>query len=339
MRKAIPAQNDALRAPQSLIFFAAQWLILVLNPSINPTFHHRREAALPRENIALEKVWIEEQRMIEKAKPTAMNPADHGALRDAVLRLEKIGPIMRAANAVGRNLNSVKKLAPEQAAAMIDAAAIKTMKFALRAALATLHGKPPNLRAHKILAAASGAAGGALGLAALPLELPFTTTVILRSIAEIAQNQGEDLHNPENALACLEVFALDGRDTSSNVVDSGYFAIRGLLARTISEAARYIAGRAMIDESAPALVRLMAQIGARFGVVVSQKFVAQATPAFGAFGGAAVNLAFTAHFQSLAIGHFTVRRLERKYGEALVGSEYLRIAAARNPDAVIPPAA
>lgn len=277
--------------------------------------------------------------MTESVEQQTMSVADHGALRMAVAQLEKTGPAMRAANAVGRNLNSVKKLAPEQAAALIDAAVLKAMKISLRAALATLGAKPPNLRAHKILAAASGAAGGAFGLAALPIELPITTTIMLRSIAEIAQKEGEDLRDPENALACLEVFALDGRDPSQNVADSGYFAIRGLLARTISEAARYIAGRTVIDEAAPALVRLMAQIGARFGMVIGQKFLAQATPAFGAFGGAAINLAFTAHFQSLAEGHFTVRRLERKYGAELVRAEYLRIAAAREPDEIIPPAA
>ena len=52
---------------------------------------------------------------------------------------------------------------------------------------------------------------------------------------------------------------------------------------------------------------------------------AQAVPLIGAVGGAAVNLAFTEHFQSLAKGHFTVRRLERAYGAALVREEYERL--------------
>ncbi len=111
------------------------------------------------------------------------------------------------------------------------------------------------------------------------------------------------------------------------------------MARSVSEAARYIASRGIIDETAPALVRLLAQIGSRFGVVVGQKFLAQATPALGAVGGAAINLAFIDHFQSLAKGHFTVRRLERQYGEVYVRDEYQRIAAARIPDEIRPPAA
>jgi hypothetical protein len=65
---------------------------------------------------------------------------------------------------------------------------------------------------------------------------------------------------------------------------------------------------------------------ARFGVVVTQKVAAQALPVVGALGGAAVNYAFIEHFQDVARGHFTVRRLERIYGKDLVRQEYERIA-------------
>jgi len=69
----------------------------------------------------------------------------------------------------------------------------------------------------------------------------------------------------------------------------------------------------------------MAQIASRFGVIVSQKLAAQAVTVVGAFGGAAINLAFTEHFQDVARGHFTVRRLERVYGAELVQAEYGRL--------------
>ena len=42
----------------------------------------------------------------------------------------------------------------------------------------------------------------------------------------------------------------------------------------------------------------------------------------GAAGGAAINYAFIDHFQVLARGHFTVRRLERIYGPDVVRAEY-----------------
>jgi hypothetical protein len=41
--------------------------------------------------------------------------------------------------------------------------------------------------------------------------------------------------------------------------------------------------------------------------------------------GAAVNLAFIEHFQNVARGHFTIRRLERAYGIEAVRSAYEQI--------------
>jgi hypothetical protein len=94
------------------------------------------------------------------------------------------------------------------------------------------------------------------------------------------------------------------------------------LAKALSEAAKYIAEKGMVNEGAPALVRFIAAIAARFGVVVSEKAAAQAVPAIGAAGGAIINTIFIDHFQDMARGHFIVRRLERKYGEKTVRREY-----------------
>jgi hypothetical protein len=104
---------------------------------------------------------------------------------------------------------------------------------------------------HKVLATASGAAGGAFGLATLPIELPVSTIIMLRSIAEIARNEGEDPSDPEAALSCIQVFALGGRAGSSYASESGYFAVRGILAKSVTEAARFVAERGLIEEGAP----------------------------------------------------------------------------------------
>jgi hypothetical protein len=97
------------------------------------------------------------------------------------------------------------------------------------------------------------------------------------------------------------------------------------LAKSVTEAASYLAGRGTAREVAPALVRLVAQIGSHFGAAVSQKLVAQSVPLLGAAGGAAINYAFADHFQTIARGHFTVLRLERRYGARAVRAEYERI--------------
>ncbi len=199
----------------------------------------------------------------------------------------------------------------------------------MKVALSSLHGQAPagdGARLHRGLAALAGGVGGAIGLAGLPLELPVSTTIILRAIANIARDAGEDLSHPRASMACLEVFALGGHATEGNMLEGGYLAMRALLSKSVSDAARYFATQGMARESAPVVARLIGQIAARFGVVVSQKAAAQAVPIIGAVSGAAINVAFIDHFQSLARGHFVVRRLERVYGGQMVQSEYARIA-------------
>ena len=92
--------------------------------------------------------------------------------------------------------------------------------------------------------------------------------------------------------------------------------------------ARFIVDRGVVAESGPVLVRLTAQIASRFGVVVTQKLAAQAVPVIGALGGAAVNYAFIDHFQEIARAHFTVRRLERRYGKDAVRAAYDKLSGA-----------
>jgi len=120
---------------------------------------------------------------------------------------------------------------------------------------------------HKALAAASGAAGGAFGLPTLPVELPISTIIMLRSIAAIARNEGEDPSDPEAALSCIQVFALGGRAGSADASESGYFAVRAMLAKSLTEAARFIAERGVIEEGAPVLVRFTSLVASRFSAV------------------------------------------------------------------------
>jgi hypothetical protein len=94
----------------------------------------------------------------------------------------------------------------------------------------------------------------------------------------------------------------------------------------VSEAAAYLAEKSAVEQSAPALLRLVTAIAARFGVVVSEQAAAKAVPVVGAAGGAAVNVLFMDHFQDMARGHFIVRRLEAKYGTPKVREIYESIA-------------
>ena len=259
---------------------------------------------------------------------TRLNQADLAALEAAVAALEKTSFARRLAQLAGRRIGFAGKAIPERLQVASAIAARRALEAALRIALQSLRGNASGdgLMRHRQLAVAAGALGGAAGVAGLPVELPISTTIMLRAIADVARTEGEDLSDPQTAMACLEVFALGGHGEGEKVMEGGYLALRGLFAKSVSDAASFVAQNAAASEAAPALARLIGALSSRFGLVVSQKAAAQAAPIFGAVGGALVNLAFTEHFQSLAKGHFTVRRLERAYGQYEVRSEYVRIA-------------
>jgi len=257
-----------------------------------------------------------------------MTESDLAALRSAVAALEHPGLAARLTNMVGKPIELIGYALPASASQAISAATTKALEMALEVALRSLHQAPRagSQRLHKALATASGAAGGAFGLASLPIELPLSTIIMLRSIAEIARSEGEDLSDPEAALSCVQVFALGGRPGSADAAESGYFAVRGMLAKSVTQAARFVVERGVVEEGGPILVRFITQVASRFGLVVTQKLAAQAIPLVGALGGAAVNYAFIQHFQEVARGHFTVRRLERAYGKEAVRKAYERFA-------------
>lgn len=257
-----------------------------------------------------------------------LSAEDFDALQRAVQALENPSLAARLTNMVGKPIELIGYALPTAASNAISTATSKALEMALKVALKTMRhdSQGGSQLLHRALVSASGAAGGAFGLATLPLELPVSTIIMLRSIADIARSEGEDLSDPEAALSCVQVFALGGRTGSDDASESGYFALRGLLAKSVSEAARHVAQRGVTAEGAPVLVRFLTQVAARFGVVVSQKVAAQSLPVIGAVGGAAVNYAFLEHFQDIARGHFTVRRLERVYGKDVIQTEYARLA-------------
>ncbi len=254
-----------------------------------------------------------------------MNNDDREALMNAVRLLETPGFVARLANWVGVPMETIMKRLPASATEIVNRAVTGALEKCLEVALFRVDrgwGWFRSERAMKITVAATGAAGGAFGLSALTLELPVTTAVMLRSIAEIGRAEGEDLQADEGRLACLEVLALGGGNPSDDPSKMGYFGIRAVLAREVSEALRHLATQSASRETAPVLIRLIETIAARFGVVVSEKAAAGAVPVIGALGSATVNALFMDHFQDMAHGHFTVRRLERKYGAELVRSVY-----------------
>ncbi len=253
---------------------------------------------------------------------------DLQALKDAVGILEDPGFAIEVTNLIGKPIEHAVDKLPDSVSRRIGDATRNALESSLRLAVATMNNerdlRPSNLT-HKILTTLSGAVGGAFGLPALAIELPVSTTIMLRSIADIARGEGENIRMADTQLACIEVFALGGHSQADDGAETGYYATRAALARAVSEAAKYIAKKGLATEGAPAIVRLITKVATRFSVPVSEKFAAQAVPAIGGAGGAAINLVFINHFQDMACGHFTVRRLERKYGAEVIRREYEEI--------------
>ncbi len=261
-----------------------------------------------------------------------LSPHDFADLEAAVTLLEARSFAMTVAAKVGMPVEAILHMLPGRTQQSVSNAVNKALGQCLHAALALGHPAYATVRskrAHTLATAATGAIGGFFGLPGLVVELPVTTTVMLHSIAEIARRQGEDLSQPENALACLEVLALGPEGTRGEALDSAYYATRAALAQVTRDAATYLAQKGVTREGAPVLVAFITRIASRFGLEVSEKAAAQLVPVAGAAGGLALNVLFTDHFQRLAEGHFTIRRLERTYGPNLVHQEYEQVRAAR----------
>jgi hypothetical protein len=257
---------------------------------------------------------------------TSLPKQDLADLRRAKLILENPGLAARFSAMLGTPVEKGMKMLPKRWQKTVHSATEAALMRALDVAVRSLGTRRPAAsrdRLHKLGAATSGAIGGAFGIAALGIELPVSTTLILRSIADIAAAEGEDPRHIDTKLACLTVFALGStKDQRDNTAESGYFAARSALATAVTEASKYLAEKGLSKSGAPALLRLVALIASRFGIVVSQKGAAQMIPVIGAAGGAMINTIFIGHYQDMARGHFIVRRLEKIHGAEPVRLAY-----------------
>ncbi|MPV59387.1 EcsC family protein [Burkholderia sp. HI2761] len=265
---------------------------------------------------------------------TTLSPEDRDALRRAKQVLESPSLTMKLTGVLGAPVEKMIARLPDFATGKINDATQLALRKCLNIALRTL-GKPqspdaepekPSNLLHKLAVATTGAAGGAFGFLALPVELPVTTTLIFRSVCDIARSEGENLTSVDTQLQCLAVLGMGGNpDKQEEDADLGYFVLRGALAQAISKASSDITAKGIAAHSSAAVFKLVQTVASRFSVQVTEQMAAKSIPAIGAVLGATVNTLFIDHFQQMAHGHFTVRRLERKYGSVAVKAAYQAI--------------
>ena len=159
---------------------------------------------------------------------------------------------------------------------------------------------------HKAAATLSGVVGGLGGLATTLVDLPVTTTLILRSIQQIAAGYGEDIATPEVRNQCLVVFALGGPLPDDDDQTTGLWATR----------------LALTGQAVAARIRAAAP---RFGIVIGEKLLAQAVPILGALAGGVINSVYTQYYQTMAHVHFRLRRIERAHDPDQVRSCFEQI--------------
>ncbi|MEI6127588.1 MAG: EcsC family protein, partial [Pseudomonadota bacterium] len=170
-------------------------------------------------------------------------PTDCEDLRHARRLLEKPGIAARIIKVMGLPFEQGLRCLPDKYVGQIQAVCEKALRAALNFAVLTINSTGQDQSSdqfHQIAAAISGGIGGAIGLPALAIELPLSTTIMMRSIADIAREEGEDIRLIDTKLACLMVFALSGT-TEHAALETGYYGIRAALSAAMSDATRFIA--------------------------------------------------------------------------------------------------
>lgn len=172
-----------------------------------------------------------------------------------------------------------------KAATATQAAVTKALDFAVFT-LKTIR-TPAFWRPAQAPSGVSGAVGGAFGLASLAIELPLSLIIVLRSIRTSPGARANGARRRLQAGVSGSARARRHR-RGARSGETGDHAIRIGLAWCRERSGKVHCRKGLVEEGAPALVRLVAQIAPRLSLQVSQKTAAQAIPLIGAAGGAAM---------------------------------------------------
>ena len=258
---------------------------------------------------------------------STLSEEDLNDLEWAHRHLEHPSLAARLSSVIGVPIEQALHLLPKSWYRRLDEVVEHSIKSMLELTINSMDRVTPdaaNDPLHRLLVMGTGAIGGFFGPLMLLAELPVTTALMLRSIADIAHSQGEDMGGEDAKMACMQVFALGGRTKEDSATDAGYYGLRITLSLHFSHGLLPM-NKTVSNIPLPAGVNLIRGIATRFGAVVSDKAAAQMVPIVGAASGALLNLVFMDHFQDIARGHFIVRRLERIHGVEKIRAEYERI--------------
>jgi hypothetical protein len=250
-------------------------------------------------------------------------------LQQAVECLRRESWLVKLSGTVGTSLAVSAKFLPNGAKEKVRELASAAITKAMNGAALTLAHEPgakASTGTGKLLTAASGAVGGAFGIVGAVAEIPATTLLTLRAIADVARSEGFDVRSPAVRLECAQVLALGSDDAIDDDALEGYYAVRSGMAMACNQAAAQLASGAAQMNWLAKVIQIVLE---KFGVQLTSKAAAMSVPVVGAVIGATINTLFTDYYQTIARGHFIVKRLEDAHGVHVVRAELQAICAER----------
>ena len=278
---------------------------------------------------------------MEESRIDSLDQREIDFIREAYEFLEHDSLVMKLSRLVGKPIEAAQQAMPIKAQQLVNTAVQDSLLFSLKTMLKTVPSEtlPPDnfinsskktKSIHTILAGVSGGVGGFFGAIALPVELPVSTSIMLRSITKIAKECGEDFSDPKTLLECVAIFSYGNHKTLDEETEfnSMYFAQRLAYTKLMSDAAKYLATQSATGlltakkDLAPALITFIGKVASIFKISISKKIVAESVPIIGSIGGSAINSLFSEHYSCVARYHFGIRSLERKYGKNRIRTIY-----------------
>lgn len=201
------------------------------------------------------------------------------------------GPALRLLNLAGSRAESLIDRLPAGIRDNLVEATDAALRLSMRAANGSRAALPDQKAwVNTAMASALGAAGGFGGMPSALMELPVTTTLLLRSIQGAARKEGFDPAADSVTFDCIRVLSAAGPLEEDDGSDLGFYTVRMTL-------------------TGATVQRMISAVAPRMALVLGQKLATQTVPVLGAVAGATTNYVYTRYYQDIAHVHFGLRRL------------------------------
>jgi hypothetical protein len=168
---------------------------------------------------------------------------------------------------------------------------------------------------------AEGIPGAQLAIPSLILtDITTSMTLLSRHTCQIATAYGYSSKVSENMPHLIAAMA-----PQTETSDEGYLTLKTAVITSIRESSQFVArtagmvlDRHLLEREAPQMIRLIAYVAERLGVVVTQKELGLLVPVAGAVLNGSINVAFQQVGHQTAKNYFRRLILGERYGEELV---------------------